>query len=203
MADGNLGSQVPLPNEEEVDFDLFGPSASLPGIGSAGGSGPGVSAQAAGSAAGSPQQQVFPPQQGPSFVPPTTLRLLWRNSFTQPVALQHHAFRTRWHCGCREMSEVVGLADLVAHLCMQSEIRLWSRRSCIQCLVECCVLRCELWANVLVQNLLSGLLSASCLLPELRQEYLPVRVMLVKGTGQSGSAWSMVQRCTGVASCAL
>ena len=25
MADGNLGSQVPLPNEEEVDFDLFGP----------------------------------------------------------------------------------------------------------------------------------------------------------------------------------
>ena len=51
MADGNLGSQVPLPNEE-VDFDLFG-SASPPGIGSAGGSGLGVSAQAAGSAAGS------------------------------------------------------------------------------------------------------------------------------------------------------
>ena len=75
MADGNLGSQVPLPNEEEVDFDLFGPPASPPGIGSAGGSGPGVSAQAAGSAAGSPQQQVFPPQQGPyvpSFVPPTS-----------------------------------------------------------------------------------------------------------------------------------
>ena len=39
MADGNLGSQVPLPNEEEVDFDLFGPPASPPGIGSAGGSG--------------------------------------------------------------------------------------------------------------------------------------------------------------------
>ena len=54
MADGNLGSQVPLPT----------------GTGSAGGSGP-----AAGSAAGSPQQQVFPPQPGsyvPSFVPPTS-----------------------------------------------------------------------------------------------------------------------------------
>ena len=42
---------------------------------SAGGSGTGVSASRAGSAAGSPQQQVFPPQQGPyvpSFVPPTS-----------------------------------------------------------------------------------------------------------------------------------
>ena len=54
MADGNEGSQVPLPNEEKVDFDLFGPPASPPSIGSAGGNGPDVSAQAAGSAAGSP-----------------------------------------------------------------------------------------------------------------------------------------------------
>ena len=54
MADGNSGSQVPLPNEEEVDFDLFGPPALPPGIGSAAGNDPDVSVQAAGSAAGSP-----------------------------------------------------------------------------------------------------------------------------------------------------
>ena len=72
------------------------------------------------------------------------------------------------NCGCREMSEVVGLAD---------PWRIFARRDPLVIkevmhpvlVVECCVLRCELWANVLVQNLLSGLLFS-----KLRQEYLPV-----------------------------
>ena len=66
MADRNLGSQVPLPNEEKVDFDLFGPSASPPGIGSAGRNGPDVLAQAAGSAAGSPRSKFFHPSKDPT-----------------------------------------------------------------------------------------------------------------------------------------
>ena len=66
MADGNPASQVPLPTDEKVDFDFFGPPTSPPGIGSSGGNGPAVSAQAAGSTAGSPQQPLFSPQHMPN-----------------------------------------------------------------------------------------------------------------------------------------
>ena len=78
MADGNPALTAPLPAEEEEDFDLLGPPTSPQGI-----TGsrkpwrewPDGSAHAAGSAVGSPQQPLFPPQQAPypqPFGPPTS-----------------------------------------------------------------------------------------------------------------------------------
>ena len=104
------------------------------------------------------------------------LPLVSRNSSTQRLAFRQHTFRTFWQYW--QPLPVWGIAWSWAcrphGAASQSKILVWSRRSCVQSLfVGCRALPFDLQASV-VQNLLSALLPASCLLPKLRQVHLPV-----------------------------